>query len=216
MHLDEKDALDVAADLYIPAPRVHEAGTTPDGIVSIRMDYIEGESLEDLWPTMPEEERRDICRQLREIIISMQSAESKTGVIGSCSGGLVRECRRMGEYTGGPYQDEADFNNYVANLITTTPTDIRNALRGQLRTDHRIVFTHGDLSQHNILIKDMKIIGLIDWEFAGWYPEYWEYVKFFDVQAKNSDWREYAKYVFPRAYYDQLAAFQGILRWGIP
>ncbi|KFZ07154.1 hypothetical protein V501_06725 [Pseudogymnoascus sp. VKM F-4519 (FW-2642)] len=69
---------------------------------------------------------------------------------------------------------------------------------------------------HNIIIKDMKIAGVIDWEYGGWAPEYWEYVKFFEAQAKNKDWREYAKYIFPRTYYDQLALFQGVLRWGVP
>jgi aminoglycoside phosphotransferase (APT) family kinase protein len=216
IHLEEKDALDLAAELNIPAPRVHEASTAPDGIVSIRMDFIEGESLEELWPTMSEEERQDICRQLREILVAMQSAKSNTGVIGSCKGGQFRECRRMGEYTGGPYQDEAGFNKYIANVISTTPTDIRDALHSQLRTDHRIVFAHGDLSQHNILIKDMKISGLIDWEYGGWFPEYWDYVKFFEISSKNRDWREYAKYIFPRTYFEELAVYQGILRWGSP
>ncbi|OBT89384.1 hypothetical protein VE02_01412 [Pseudogymnoascus sp. 03VT05] len=215
VHLDEKHALDLAAELNIPAPRVHEASTASDEVVSIRMDYIEGESLEVLWPSMPEEDRLDICKQLRDILTTMQSAQSKTGIIGSCGGGLVRECRRMGEHTGGPFQNAKDFNNFIANLSETTPTDIRNALHSQLRTDHRIVFAHGDLSQHNILIKDMKITGLIDWEFSGWYPEYWEYVKFFDFKPKNRDWREYAKYIFPRVYYDQLVAVQAISRWSM-
>ncbi|KFY29718.1 hypothetical protein V494_08526 [Pseudogymnoascus sp. VKM F-4513 (FW-928)] len=216
VYLEEKEALDLAAELKIPAPRAYEASAAQDGAVSIRMDYIEGESLQDLWPDMSEEDRQDICKQLREIITTMQSAESKTGVIGSCGGGIFRECRRMGEYTGGPFEDEAAFNNYTTKLIGTTPTDINRALHSQLRTDHRIVFSHGDLSQHNIIIKDMKIAGLIDWEFSGYAPEYWEYVKFFEVQAKHKDWREYAKYIFPRTYFDQLALFQGILRWGVP
>ncbi|OBT72181.1 hypothetical protein VF21_10530 [Pseudogymnoascus sp. 05NY08] len=216
VHLDERHALDLAAELNIPAPRVYEASTASDGIVSIRMDYIEGESLEELWPDMSEEDRQDICGQLREIISTMQSVESKTGVIGTCNGGCFRECRRMGNYTGGPFEDEAGFNDYLTKLIGTTPTDINKALRSQLRTDHRIVFAHGDLSQHNIIIKDMKIAGVIDWEYAGWAPEYWEYVKFFEVQAKNKDWREYAKYIFPRTYYEQLAIYQGVLRWGVP
>lgn len=96
----------------------------------------------------------------------MQSAESKTGVIGSIGGGLFRECRRMGKYTGGPFQDEAGFNDYVTKLIGPTPTDINRALHSQIRTDHRIVFSHGDLSQHNIIIKDMKIAGVIDREYG--------------------------------------------------
>ncbi|KFY31111.1 hypothetical protein V493_01396 [Pseudogymnoascus sp. VKM F-4281 (FW-2241)] len=199
VRLEEKEALDLAAELNIPAPKAYEASTGSDGIGS-----------------MSEEDRQDICRQLREILTTMQSVESQTGTIASCSGGVFRECRLMGEYSGGPFQDEAGFNNYVTKLIGSTPTDINNALRSQLRTDHRIVFSHGDLSQHNIIIKDMKVAAIIDWEFAGWFPEYWEYVKFFEVSAKNKDWREYAKYIFPRTYYDQLATFQGILRWGVP
>lgn len=47
------------------------------------------------------------------------------------------------------------------------PTEINNALRSQLRTDHRIVFSHGDLSKSKIIIKDMKVAALVDWEFAG-------------------------------------------------
>ncbi|KFY11037.1 hypothetical protein V492_04717 [Pseudogymnoascus sp. VKM F-4246] len=214
IHLDEKDALDLAIGLNIPAPKVHDASIAADGIVSIRMDYIEGETLEVLWPNMVEKDRQDICRQLRAIITTMQSVESKTGVIGSCNGGFFRECRRMGEYTGGPFQDEAGFNDYLTKLIGTTPTDINKALRSQLRTDHRIVFAHGDLAQENIIIKDMKIVAVVDWEYGGWFPEYWEYVKFFEVQTNSGDWREYAKYIFPQTYYNQLAIYQGVLRWG--
>ena len=43
---------------------------------------------------------------------------------------------------------------------------------------HDIVFTHGDLNLRNILVDDDgKIFGNVDWECAGWYPEYWEYTK---------------------------------------
>jgi serine/threonine protein kinase len=216
IHLDERDALDLATKLHLPAPKVHEAYRTPEGDVSIRMDFIEGDSLEGLWPTMPEVDRIAICRQLREILTVMQSVESKTGIIGSCGGGVVRDCRRMNEITGGPFDDEAGFNMFVTDLVKSTPKAIKEALQSQLRTDHRIVFAHGDLSQHNILIKDKRIVGLIDWEHAGWYPEYWDYVKFFEHVPKNGDWREYAHEIFPKIYYDELATFQGILRWGIP
>ena len=41
----------------------------------------------------------------------------------------------------------------------------------------RIVLTHGDLVPRNILVKNGRIVGIIDWEMAGFYPEYWEYAK---------------------------------------
>lgn len=44
--------------------------------------------------------------------------------------------------------------------------------------NHDIVFTHADLNMRNILVdEDGKLSGIVDWECAGWYPEYWEYTK---------------------------------------
>ncbi|KAK8108123.1 uncharacterized protein PG998_010136 [Apiospora kogelbergensis] len=36
---------------------------------------------------------------------------------------------------------------------------------------------HTRRSQPSIIfVRDDKAIGIIDWETAGWYPEYWEYM----------------------------------------
>ena len=43
------------------------------------------------------------------------------------------------------------------------------------RKHHKTVFTHGDVSGSNILVKGGKVVVLIDFEMAGFYPEYWEY-----------------------------------------
>lgn len=40
-----------------------------------------------------------------------------------------------------------------------------------------VKFTHADLNPSNIQYHNGRIMGIIDWEFAGWYPEYWEYTK---------------------------------------
>jgi Phosphotransferase enzyme family len=39
-----------------------------------------------------------------------------------------------------------------------------------MRTDHQIVFAHADLNLHNVFVKDVSILALLDWECAGWYP----------------------------------------------
>lgn len=43
------------------------------------------------------------------------------------------------------------------------------------KMSRRIVFTHDDLKPHNILVRGGQITGLLDWESAGWYPDYWEF-----------------------------------------
>lgn len=44
-----------------------------------------------------------------------------------------------------------------------------------------------------------RITGIVDWEEAGWYPEYWEYVKFLERPAE-ADWKEIAGLVFGEGY----------------
>lgn len=45
----------------------------------------------------------------------------------------------------------------------------------QFQNRNQIVLTHGDLRLQNIMDKDGFISGIIDWEFSGWYPDYWEF-----------------------------------------
>ncbi|KAI9750579.1 MAG: hypothetical protein M4579_006409 [Chaenotheca gracillima] len=51
--------------------------------------------------------------------------------------------------------------------------------RDALRDDYQIVFMHGDFSWDHILVmKDTgQVTSIVDWEMAGWSPEYWEYNK---------------------------------------
>ena len=42
---------------------------------------------------------------------------------------------------------------------------------------HAIVFTHRDINPRNILAENGKITGILDWENAGFFPEYREYTK---------------------------------------
>jgi aminoglycoside phosphotransferase (APT) family kinase protein len=53
------------------------------------------------------------------------------------------------------------------------------------------VFTHGDLSSLNILVRRDDILGLVDWETAGWYPPYWEYTSACQVNLRNTFWARY-------------------------
>jgi Ser/Thr protein kinase RdoA (MazF antagonist) len=50
-------------------------------------------------------------------------------------------------------------------------------------------FTHGDLNSFNILVSDGKVVGLIDWEFSGWYPHYWEYTSAWFGSATKTEWQ---------------------------
>lgn len=57
-----------------------------------------------------------------------------------------------------------------------------------------IYFTHGDLTLGNIMVSgtpgSFDIAGILDWEQAGWYPEYWEYCKMHFAAGLDHEWSE--------------------------
>lgn len=72
----------------------------------------------------------------------------------------------------------------------------------QLGAQFAVVFTHGDIAARNIIVRDGHIVALLDWEFAGWCPEYWEYV--FALRGlDNIDWetlRSHLPTLFDKRY----------------
>lgn len=207
----------IAERLDIPVPRIYQALTRPDGTISISMEFIDGHTLSDLWPSLSDEQKLAIAQQLRAILIAMRSLQGDQSTIGSCGGGPAMDLRRYSTYRGGPFQNEDDFNDFlISGVFAATPSILVRKFRQRLRIDHRVVFTHADLAQHNIIIRDNNVVALVDWQYAGWYPEYWDYVKFFSRPARNKDWYEYADVIFPQSYDEELFQFQFLARYQNP
>lgn len=53
------------------------------------------------------------------------------------------------------------------------------------------VFTHGDLNPFNVFVRDGLVVGILDWEFAGWYPAYWEYTAVWHGNRTRQAWQVY-------------------------
>ncbi len=207
----------ISRRLDVPVPRFHSTSTRLDGTTSISMDYVDGHTLSDIWTSLSNEQKLAIAEQLRVIVIAMRSLQPENNTIGSCGGGPTIDIRRYSIYKGGPFADEDAFNDFLASdVLPATPSILVRKFRQQLRTDHRLVFTHGDIAQHNVIIKDNNVVALLDWQCAGWYPEYWDYVKFFMRPAKSKDWYEYADIIFPQIYDDELFQWQFLARYQSP
>lgn len=211
--IGEAEALKVAAHAGIPVPRVHDVHTASDGQGRITMDYIQGQPLDELWPEMSVEQKKDIARQLQDVVKRMRSVAPPPHLIGACDGTEIRDTRLYFTYHSPPCRDEKAFNEFLLSaLFEHTPPLVRVALSRRLRTNHRIVLSHCDLTPRNVLVQDGKIKGLVDWEDSGWYPEYWEYVKFFQRNA-GKDWKRYAEDIFPELYHDELIDFIAMSKW---
>lgn len=103
--------------------------------------------------------------------------------------------------TSTPYQPHDSLQEFNKNLIGAVWDKVWGYRSGDEtslacanklhESPHRIVFTHGDLAHHNILVEDGHVTGFIDWEAAGWYPNYWEFTTAWRYQRHGCYWWQF-------------------------
>ncbi|KAI1418043.1 kinase-like protein [Hypoxylon sp. FL1857] len=50
------------------------------------------------------------------------------------------------------------------------------AFMAKMPSAEPFTFTHSDIYEDNIIVKDGNFVGLVDWELSGFYPHWWEFV----------------------------------------
>ena len=176
---------------------------SPDAIV---MKYVDGDNLQDSWPHYSSEEKRSIAEQMLGFLDQLRALQGT--YIGAVNRGPAID-NRKGTRIGGPFDNESKFNQFLLNqMISSTPLLHREAMECAMRGEHEIVFCHADLNLRNIVVKEGKIVALLDWETAGWYPNYWEYVKFCFASCHDKEWHDLGHTMFPRTYPEELVRDQ--------
>ncbi|KAF9230802.1 hypothetical protein BU15DRAFT_56867 [Melanogaster broomeanus] len=95
----------------------------------------------------------------------------------------------LGSVTGGPYNNRC--MPYPWN-----PPHAFSSVRDCFPTEAPVYFTHGDLLSGNILVDGSRITAIIDWETAGFYPEFWEYCRMHDPGCMTPGWTRVLARIF--------------------
>jgi len=77
---------------------------------------------------------------------------------------------------------------------------------------HKPVFTHGDLVRTNIIVREDKSLVLIDRQYSGWYPSYWEYCLIQLTSGLEDDWPMWVPR-FLNEYVAELAWMRKFFAW---
>ncbi|KAF4991851.1 hypothetical protein FGRMN_7569 [Fusarium graminum] len=166
--------------------RIYDRG----GKLFIAMDFIQGDMLDKLWPTLTEEKKESIVAEIWDSLRQLHACRPPTSlgpiVAASTSGGPVREgALGVGDHgppERGPFTTEDEFIDH----LKANPDLIQNSLFPK-----RAGFVYGDLALRNIVLKKDGHLCFLDWENAGWWPLYWERVKWhFSNFGEPSDFVE--------------------------
>ncbi|KAK3292533.1 kinase-like domain-containing protein [Chaetomium fimeti] len=198
----------VAGHTSIPVPRVYDVGER-----HFTMDFIPGETVKQAWDrTLSAEDRALVARQLRDYITQLRAVKSPDGSICSFGGREVID-NRWTPVKGGPFADEAAYNEFLVSGLREQAA-VREMVRAQLRlrADHEIVLTHGRLDATNIIVQPgVGVVGIVGWEDAGYYPEYFELVVI--IGGVRCGYYGELLNIFPQRYDAEFAVEQVITQW---
>ncbi|KAK9366451.1 kinase-like domain-containing protein [Lipomyces kononenkoae] len=197
----------LAANSNVPVPKVYTAFIEPEtNRTFVVMEFVPGDNLQDLLPSLTSIEKPIICRLVRNAIMELRKIPPANYL-----GTLNHRPYLDGVFwtpdnnpiISGPFADQKEMNHGILERLrqTESPQYIKLLKEMVDRTlhGHRIVFTHGDLQPKNIMVQragsgkdgspDFKIT-LIDWEFSGWYPEFWDFCNATIPCRFKPDWLE--------------------------
>ncbi|KAG8526110.1 uncharacterized protein KY384_000103 [Bacidia gigantensis] len=185
----------IAKNTTIPVPKIYAAFRRKHLIYSV-MERIDGEMLHKCWPKLSEESKAKIFHQLKLMIRNLHSLKPVEGVgCENVNGGPIYDGRMPFCPTiyFGPFKSGvSEFHRWLrSGLDTCGIPDVQRFIDWHRSTDWPLQFTHGDLSTLNIMVKGDKVVGIVDWETAGWYPAYWEYTSARYANPRNFWWSDY-------------------------
>ncbi|CRG88237.1 hypothetical protein PISL3812_05264 [Talaromyces islandicus] len=200
--IEEVVTMQVARCAGLPVPKVicyGEHPDTPHAPVSILMTRLPGRELGQSYETLSDNDRESILKELKGYLDTIRKWKNPWGGYRICSllGTPIRSIR-VPNHLIGPFEMEQDLNEYLIKPAwaegfpsKTAYNDALDRAKVMETLSHRILFTHGDLQHHNILVQDGRITGFLDWESAGWYPEYWEFTTALRATLEDFWWYDF-------------------------
>lgn len=179
----------------IPAPR--SLGLVRLGkCFLLFMSLVPGTTLEAVWPELDNSLKRSVQEQLNGIFIELRTLTRPDNMpLGGVAGEGCQDLRRHVRGTKEPIWTTEDFDNWqFSNPHFGSPIyiEVLRSLCPTLPQKH--VLSHNDLRPENIMVKleegQCRVTGIIDWQYSGFYPEYYESTKVMNGLSTNekSDW----------------------------
>ncbi|KIY49572.1 hypothetical protein FISHEDRAFT_23802, partial [Fistulina hepatica ATCC 64428] len=163
----------------LPVPRVLDSFVYHDVTYTI-MTTLPGKTLMELTEAedMPEDEMSVIVDDVKTFLGTLwsipQPIQDHGKVMCSASGHGLPDPTSLHERVKGPFDSQVNLYSYMSgkaleSYLSKTPQTVLNALARD-----RIVWVHTDLRMQNLLVRNGRLSGIVDWENSGWLPSNWQ------------------------------------------
>ncbi|KAI8710726.1 APH domain-containing protein [Fusarium sp. LHS14.1] len=208
--IEAHNMLYVAKSTTVPVPKVYaiyQRREKQSVVTYIVMQYVQGTTLLNLWGSLDQARKTSIAETLRAYFDQLRQLKHP-GFFGNIDGGPplddIFSATQGATEIKGSFATEDELIDWIIRIYSLE-TGERTAYKTRyyqhilptvLRGVDTPIFTHNDFQRKNIIVQDDGVPVIIDWEFASWYPIYWEYsTAMFANGSWNDDWHEYLRIV---------------------
>lgn len=179
----------------VPVPTVLMSHYGPD-MGNIDMTLAPGSPLESIWDSLDESNKERLCREIWSMIMQWRQIPRPHDLahLFQClaDGSAATRDPLLEDLEDPPRSlssDEALRARIHQHYLHHNGRLYEDTLPSILPRSKASIFTHGDVAPRNIMVDQSgHITGIIDWELAVWYPDYWEYANIMKP-SMDRDWQ---------------------------
>ena len=172
----------------------------------IGMAIAPGRPLTEKWDTLDGDAKESICLQLWDLVAKIRTIAPppKLSELYQCLADGSPSCDPMLEnlqWPPRPLLSDADVRARIyERYLRFGGLRYKDQLPRMLPRSERSVLTHADIAPRNVMVdEESRVTGLLDWEWAGWHPDYWEYAQIMRPAFKG-DWSGWMEGTAPQRW----------------
>lgn len=208
--IEAHNMLYVAKSTTVPVPKVYaiyQRREKQSVVTYIVMQYVQGTTLLNLWGSLDQARKTSIAETLRAYFDQLRQLKHP-GFFGNIDGGPplddIFSAAQGANEIKRSFATEDELIDWIIRIYSLETGEraayktryYQHILPTVLRGGGTPIFTHNDFHRKNIIVREDGVPVIIDWEFASWYPTYWEYsTAMFANGGWNDDWHEYLRIV---------------------
>ncbi|KAL3480342.1 kinase-like domain-containing protein [Aspergillus californicus] len=177
----------LATHTDIPVPKIIPDWVDRDGRYFVMNERIGGQMLEEAWPSLPEPQKIAIADEVVQVRKQLRAITSTSIQCVDQSPGLLffdLEPR-------GPFHSDQELWDAISLNLHKLPQQLLENLKNCLPKCEPYVLTHCDLNLGNIMVQDGKIVSILDWEYAAYFPIRYKYVlASFGFTVMDVEWKK--------------------------
>lgn len=170
------------------------------------MTIAPGMPLTEKWDKLDDDAKESICLQLWDLVAKIHTIAPPPKLSGlyQCLADGSPSCDPMLEdlqWPPRPLRSDADVRARIyERYLRFGGLRYKDKLPRMLPRSERSVFTHADIAPRNVMVDaENRVTGLLGWEWAGWYPDYWEYAQIMRPAFKGN-WSWWMERTAPRRW----------------